>query len=323
MLKIFQLSKFLRIIFQIFILVACDSPDQIPVQQVDSKDRLTDTEFFQLQQRQIQAPKSNSYTFGFDLRASPQEDAAQYLSFLKYLESATGYHFKLHFTPKNSSTVNELGHNKIQFAAMGSFGYLKAQTKYSVVMLVRGVNQQNKAEYRSAFVVNPESSIQNLQEIKDKTLAFGSPDSTQGYLIPRIMLMKSGISLQDLQSYQFTGSHQRCAETVVAKKYDICGMQDTLAKILADQGMVRIIQFSAFYPSSGIVVNDSVPESVIQQVKQALLDFDPEGKHRHYLYHWERTEMPKGFTVSNESDFAKLRYWTKQFSLFEGNQSQR
>jgi len=321
--KKLRLSKILLVLLQALLLVGCDASDKIPAQRVDSQDRLTDSELFQLQQRQPHTSNNNSYTFGFELRASPQEDAAQYLSFLKYLENATGYHFKLHFTPKSSSTVNELGHNKVQFAAMGSFGYLKAQSKYAVVMLARGVNQQNKAKYRSAFIVNPESSIQNIQEIKDKKMAFGNPDSTQGYLLPRITLIESGISLQDLQFYEFTGSHQRCAETVVANKFDVCGMQDTLARILVDQGMVRIIQFSAFYPSSGIVVNDSVPEKVIQKVKQALLDFDPEGKHRHYLYHWDRTEMPKGFTVSNESDFAKLRYWTKQFGLLKGSQSQR
>ncbi len=283
---------------------------------------MTDSELFQFQLRKLQVPKNNSYTFGFDFRASPQEDAAQYLSFLRYLENATGYHFKLHFTAKNSSTVDELGDNKIQFAAMGSFGYLKAQSKYAVVMLARGLNQQNKAEYRSAFIVNPDSTIQTLQDIKGKKMAFGSSDSTQGYLIPRITLMENGISLQDLQSFGFTGSHQRCAEAIVDGQYDVCGMQDTLAKILAKQGMVRIIQFSAYYPSSGIVANDSIPQNVIQKVKQALLDFDPEGKHRHYLYHWQRTEMPKGFTRSNESDYTKLRQWVKQFGLFQGSQIQ-
>lgn len=322
MLKISFPYQSILIFLLALLLGACDSSDQIPIQKVDSRDRLTDAELTHLPHQQSQALKSNSYLFGFDLRSSPHEDAAQYLPFLKYLESATGYHFKLHFTPKNSTTIDEIGEGLIQFAAMGSFGYLKAQSKYPVIMLVQGVNRENKTQYRSAFIVSPLSPIQNIKEIKGKNMAFGNRNSTQGYLIPQITLKKNGIALADLKSYDFTGSHQRCAEVVIAGKFDVCGMQDTLAEILADQGLLRIIHFSDYFPSSGIVANKSLPTEVVQRVQQALLDFGPEGEHRKLLYHWGRTEMPKGFVISKESDFIELRQWTKRFGLLPDASSQ-
>ena len=51
---------------------------------------------------------ANTFVFGFDLRASPQEDARQYIPFLKYLESTTGYRFRLHFTPQNNKISRNL-----------------------------------------------------------------------------------------------------------------------------------------------------------------------------------------------------------------------
>ncbi len=304
----------------LFALVSCNSSDNIPVQKVDSQDRLSDIELQQLQ-KQEQGKAHNVFYFGFDLRASPQEDTAQYLPFLNYLEGATGYHFKLHFTPKSSSTVEELGQHKIQFAAMGAVSFLKAQSMYGAVSLARGINHQGKAEYQSVLVVAADSRIHNIKDIKGRRLAFGSRDSTQGHLIPRIMLTENGISLNDLRAYGYTGSHQNCAEAVVSSKYDVCGMQDQLAKKLAAQGQVKIIHTSAYYPSSGIVADSSVPADVILRVKQALLDFEPQTKHSQGLYHWDRTEMPKGFINAQASDYVELRQWSIRLEFLKENRS--
>lgn len=299
------------------LLISCDSEDNIPIQQVDSSDRLSNIEL--QQQQPQQQPQKNTYYFGFDLRASPQEDAAQYLPFLHYLEEVTGYHFKLHFTPKKSTAADELGQNKTQFSAMGATSFLFAQSRYGAKSLVRGINHQGKAEYQSVFVVTPDSSIQNIKDISGKKLAFGSRDSTQGHLIPRIMLMENNISLKNLKTHVYTGSHQNCAETVVSGKADVCGMQDQLAEKLASQGAIKIIHRSRYYPSSGIVVNKSVPAEVLTKVKRALLDFDPLGKNSKGLYHWDNTEMPKGFVSANEQDYKDLRLWSIRLGFLQAS----
>jgi len=303
------------VIVLLLLSVSCDSENNIPVQQVDSNDRLSNIELQQQQPQQLQ--QENTYYFGFDLRASPQEDAAQYLPFLHYLEDATGYHFKLYFTPKKSTAADELGLNKTQFSAMGATSFLFAQSRYGAKSLVRGINHQGKAEYQSVFVVPPGSSIQNIKDIVGKRLAFGSRDSTQGHLIPRIMLMENNISMKHLKSHVYTGSHQNCAETVVSGKADVCGMQDRLAEKLATQGAIKIIHRSRYYPSSGIVVNKSVPAEVLTKVKKALLGFDPQGKNKKGLYHWDNTEMPKGFVSANQQDYKDLRQWSIRLGFLQ------
>lgn len=291
-------------------IVSCDSGDNVAIQFVDSSDRLSDAELQRMQKnRANSAEQEHSYRFGFNLRSSPQEDTAQYLPFLKYLEKATGYHFKIYFSPKSSSSADELGQNHSQFAALGATSFLDAQSQYGAKSIVRGLNQFGKAEYQSVFVVAPGSNIQTLDDIRGRKLAFGSYDSTQGHLIPRIMLANKGITLQDLAGYAFTGSHQLCAEAVVSGKFDVCGMQDQLAKKLSAEGLVKIIHYSRFYPSSGIAVNKSVPDDVVAKVRQALVDFEPQGKDRNGLYHWDRTEMPRGFVGSKDSDYDELRQW--------------
>jgi phosphonate transport system substrate-binding protein len=305
----------------LFTLISCSSADDTPVQWVDSIDRLSEIELQQFKQQQTEW-QVDTYYFGFDLRASPQEDAAQYIPFLNYLEAATNYHFKLYFTPKDSSAADELGQNRTQFAAIGATGFLYAESRYDVRLLARGRNELGKAEYQSVFVTRNNAPIRNTDDIKGHKLAFGSQDSTQGHLIPRIMLAENGISLDDIASYNYMGSHQKCAEAVVSGKYDVCGMQDQLAEKLVSEGELKIIHRSRYYPSSGIVANSTVPAEVIEKVKLALLDFDPQGKDRQALYHWDRTEMPGGFVAGRESDYSYLREWSHRLGFLHDSDAQ-
>ena len=258
-----------------------------------------------------------TFHFGFDLRSGPLEDARQYLPFLNYLSRATGYDFKLRFTSKSSSIIDDLGTGKVHFAAVGAVSFIKAHEKSGAVHMVRGKNKQGGSEYRSAFVVLPDSRFENLQHIKGASVAFGSRTSTQGHLIPRITLARHGIELNDLTSYEFAGSHRSCVNSVLKRAFDVCGMQDTMALELASRGLVRVLHMSGYYPSSGIASNKDVSLEVIETVKRALLDFDPLDRDKKGLYDWQRTEMPNGFGRSDSTDYAELRSWLIRLGLLE------
>ena len=95
----------------LFFLLSCDSSNQAPVIKVNSKETLDAQQLSNIQTINSYAGSIDTYYFGFDLRASTQEDVAQYLPLLKYLSDKTGYKFQLHFSPKKSSAADELGKN--------------------------------------------------------------------------------------------------------------------------------------------------------------------------------------------------------------------
>ena len=255
------------------------------------------------------------YYFGFDLRSSPQEDAKQYLPFMDYLTRTTGYTFKLKLTSQNSNIIDDLGTGAVQFASIGATSYITSHQKYGTLTLARGKNQQDKAEYRSALVTLPVSPITRLKDIKQKRLAFGSNSSTQGHLIPRIILQQNNIQLSELQEYTYTGSHLNCANAVIFNHADICGMQDTMADSLQAQGKLKILTYSDYYPSSGIAANKNVNAKVIEKVTRALLAFDPITRHSAGLHNWQLTEMPHGFSPSSDSDYKSLRDWMMKLDV--------
>ena len=290
-------------------LTGCDSGKKR--KEIDLEDRISDAELQKLTPKR----EANEFLFGFDLRSTPKEDAQQYVPFLKYLERSTGYTFELRFTPKNSTISDDLGTGVVQFAAIGAGSYIRAHAKYGAIPLVRGINSQGKAEYQSVIIVASVSPIQKIEDLRGKRFAFGNVTSTQGHLIPRIIFANHGLTLKDLAYYGYTGSHHNCANAVMSGHFDAGGMQDTMGKELSKAGLIRIIYTSKFYPSSGIVANKDVPSEVLVRVKQALLDFHPKGRDAAGLYHWDKTEMPNGFTETHHKDYAELIEWARKFGL--------
>jgi len=255
------------------------------------------------------------YRFGFDLRNAPQEDARQYQPLLDYLQRTTGLAFQLRFSDSADRLITELQEGQLAFAAIGAGSYLSIQPSGRLVPLVHGINAQGEAGYRAILVVAPNSPLQQVQELRGRRLAFGSRHSTQGYWIPRIMLARAGLELRDLGAYFFTGSHQACAEAVITGQADACGLQDTLARQLIASGRLDQLAASDLYPSSGIFAQTELPARIRQQVRQALLAFDPQGRDRDGLYHWDDTEMAGGFAPAKTDDYRPLADWAERLKL--------
>jgi len=165
------------------------------------------------------------------------------------------------------------------------------------------------------MVTAPDSPIRRIEDLRGKRFAFGSITSTQGHLIPRIILAQHGIALEDLASYEWTGSHRNCANAVAAGRFDAGGMQDTLGRELERAGIIRVIYTSRYYPSSGIAASRDVPAEALAKVNQALIDFEPKGRHAERLFDWDKTEMPNGFVDADDEDYSELREWYRRFGL--------
>lgn len=304
-----RFSIYLFIIFSAMFIIACDTKSTGHVINLD--DTVTDV------QLKTPAQQQQRLLFDFDLRSSPQEDARQYLPFLDYLSRVTGYQFELRFTPRGERVADLLGQGKADLAAVGAVSYIRAHEKYNAKILVRGVNRENRADYQACMVVVPDSPLQKLEDLRGKSVAFGAMSSTQGHLIPRMMLQKKNILLSDLRSFEYLGSHQRCADAVISGRLEVCGMQDILARRLSKEGILRILACSKHYSSSGIALAPHVPDDVAEKIRKALLAFDPNGKNAQELYHWQRTEMANGFVRAEETDYLELRQAMIKFGMLD------
>ncbi len=264
-----------------------------------------------------EGPSPNTLWFGFDLRLGPKEEVQIYTPFLKYLEDKTGKRFRIKFTEKYEETVENLGKGFTHFAAIGTLSYVVGENKYGIGYLVSGVNNEGDPRYHSIIFTRPDSGIEQIKDIKGKCFAFGSEMSTQGHLIPRKMMEKEGVALDDLKMHIYTGSHINAVKAVLNRDCDAGGIQDIMANRLASEGKIKIIKISAPYPSSLIAFNKSLDTRTVEAVKSALLAFEPMGKHRGMLVDWDKTEMPLGFSVLNEFELKKVTDLAMKYGLLK------
>jgi phosphonate transport system substrate-binding protein len=258
-----------------------------------------------------------SLPFGFNLRLGLTEDVRIYTPFLEYLEEATGKGLRIKFTEKYEDTVENLGKGVVQFALIDSLSYVIGREKYghNIEYLASGVNHEGDAKYRAVIFTRPESDIHSIEDIKNRSFAFGPRMSTQGHLIPRKMLEDAGILLKGLDHYVYTGSHINTVRAVLNGEYDAGGVQDTLAHRMAAGGKIRILKISKPYPSSIIAYNGSADKTTVEAVRSALLAFEPDKKHKDMLADWNRTEMPLGFITVGESEFYKIAVLARRYGL--------
>ncbi|KLU64712.1 phosphate-import protein PhnD precursor [Desulfosporosinus acididurans] len=266
------------------------------------------------QLKQMVKSKTNYYYVGFDWRLSPSEDVKRYTPLLNYLERQTGYNFRLRVFPQNVDIAKEMGEGRVQFSIIGPLSVLRAE-KYGVKSLVIGITENGTSSYRTMIVTQRDSSINKIQDLRGRTLAFSSRTSTQGYLIPRIMLAQAKIDLSELASFESFQSYEDAANAVLGGRFDAAALQDTLAEKLAAQGLVKIIAISDYFPSGGIAVASGIDPVTAAAVQKALLNFQPQGKDRDGLYQWNNSEMPKGFAALEGDPYAVYRPWIKKFGL--------
>lgn len=260
---------------------------------------------------------SANWQIGFDPRLEPKEDVRQIASLAEWLRKQTGLSFDVYIPGPDENVVDNLCAGKVDFAVIGTVSYLQAHEQCGAQILVRGLNSEGKDSYRAAIVVATDSPMQTLRDLQGRTFAFGAINSTQGHLIPRLMLQQAGLTLDVFKSYTYTDSHAVTANAVTSHRVDAGALQDTLALDLARRGLVRILVLSEPYPSSGIVVGPDVPDQVINQVQQVLLQLDPTGVDESALYEWRRTEMPLGFVLASDDEYQELRLIAETIGLLK------
>lgn len=285
------------VLIGLFILAACGPKPDIIVNFSDD-----------LAQDGVWPNPSNSadWLIGYDPRLEPKDDVRQVASLAEWLEKQTGLSLGVYIPNADENVVDGLCAGKVDFAVVGTVSYLQAHEQCNTHILARGLNAEGKDTYRAAIIVAADSPLQTLADLKGHTFAFGAINSTQGHLIPRLMLQQAGLALEDFRTYTYSGSHAATANAVTSHRVDAGALQDTLALELAQRGLVRILALSEPYPSSGIVVAPNVPEQITTLVQQALLQLNPTGADTPALYQWWRTEMPLGFVRANDDEYQEL-----------------
>lgn len=105
---------------------------------------------------------------------------------VKYLESRMGARVEYVPVTDYGAAIQALSAGQVDFAWLGGFTHVQARVMTGAVPLcMRDIDR----EFKSVFITQKGSGIRSPADIKGKSFAFGSKNSTSGHLMPRHFLV--------------------------------------------------------------------------------------------------------------------------------------
>ena len=209
---------------------------------------------------------------------APTELQRKFKPLGEYLSKATG--LKVEFTPVTdyAASVEGLINKKLDMVWFGGFTFVQAnvRSKGAVVPLVQRAEDE---KFRSVFITTSKD-INKLEDLKGKTLSFGSESSTSGHLMPRSFLLAAKINPDtDLKRIAFSGAHDATVAAVAGGKVDagalnISVWEKLVAEKKVDPAVVRVFYTTPGYYDYNWTVRADMPDAMKKKITDAFLALD-------------------------------------------------
>lgn len=217
---------------------------------------------------------------------APTELARKFAPLGQYLEAKLGV--KVEWTPVTdyAAAVEALVNKKVDLAWFGGFTFVQASVR-SEGRVIPLVQREEDEKFRSVFITDAGSGITKLEDLKGKTLSFGSPSSTSGHLMPRSFLLAAKVNPDaDLKRVSFSGAHDATVAAVASGKVDAGALNISVWDKLVAEKKVDPAVVKVFYTTPGFYdynwsVHADMPADLRNKLQQAFLALDastPQGK---------------------------------------------
>ena len=210
---------------------------------------------------------------------SPTELARKFEPLGKYLESKLG--MKVEFTPVTdyAAAVETLVNKKVDLAWFGGFTFVQSSVR-SGGKTIPLVQREEDTVFKSVFITSKDSGISRLEDLKGKTLSFGSQSSTSGHLMPRSFLLAAKIDPdKDLKRVSFSGAHDATIAAVASGKVDAGALNVSVWNKFVEDKKVDPAEVKVFFTTPPYfdynwTVHADMPAALREKIARAFLDLN-------------------------------------------------
>lgn len=251
-------------------------------------------------------------TFGVYTSDKPSEMYKKFRPILDYLEiklkeKNINLEIDLRIFPSYQKGIEALTQGKCDFARFGPASYIIAKRKNPGIRLLVMEKKRGTNAFKGIFFVLDNSPIKSIKDLRDKTLAFGSKNSTIGYLV-QTKLIENGIFAKDLKSFSHLGRHDKVLYAVAQGKFDAGAVKENTFNKHAQAKNLRKID-ELIVPTKPWIVRSGIDPVLEETLKRVLINL----KNQNVLKHLGQ----EGFLPAKNKDFDIIRAKMEQAQSFD------
>jgi len=211
-----------------------------------------------------------------------------------YLEKQLGVEVKFLPVTDYPATVEGLAAGHLDMVWYGGFTFVQARKRTGTAVPL--VQREEDARFHSRFITAAGSGIKSLADLKGKNVAFGSPSSTSGHLMPRYFLLQAGIDPdRDFAKYAFSGAHDATAKWVESGKVDAGALNESVWNKLVEEKKVDTSKVVSFYTTPDFydynwTVRGDLDPKLAERIRAAFLALDPANPEHKAILDLQRTK---------------------------------
>jgi len=225
----------------------------------------------------------------------------KFLPLKDHLEKTLSRKIVLKVARNHREAVESLGSGQVHLAYLDPSAYCEAKSRYGVIPLAKPV-MGGSSTYRSVIVARKDSPINKIVEAKGGRLALGNIRSSSASLIPAVLFKEVGIALADFSAVDYLEQEDRIALSVLAKRHDLGGMSERVARKYLDAGL-KIIKESEPIPQYTLCACACLTGEMRSAIQRALLSIGT-AENAGLIAAMKDIE---GFTPAEDRDFDVVR----------------
>ena len=229
---------------------------------------------------------ASSITIG-TIDGEPEAKLSKFEALANYLQkklSQKNINIKVEIPKDMATAIKLIKNKKLDIFIDSLYPTLKVQDKTNIqINLKRWKN--NSAGYNSIIFVKKNSDINNIQDLKGKTIAFEDPFSTSSYFVPKKALERQKLVLSNEEKnkehikYVFSKNEMNSSAWVVFGKVD-AATTDSVTFNKFDKKLYKIIYKSDFIARQLVSFSKNIKAELKKEIIDILLNMhnDLEGK---------------------------------------------
>ncbi|MCP3870948.1 MAG: phosphate/phosphite/phosphonate ABC transporter substrate-binding protein [Gammaproteobacteria bacterium] len=236
-------------------------------------------------------------TFGVVPQQSASKLARLWTPILDYVSSHSGFDISFHTAPDIPTFEKRVAAGEYDLAYMNPYHYTVFHESPGYLALAKARNKQIKG----IMVVRKDSTISELSELKNTTLAFPAPAAFAASILTRSYLSGIGVHYQP----KYVSSHDSVYRAVAKGIYPAGGGVIRTFKNVGPRvsEQLRILWTSPGYTPHAIAIHPRLQRSDAEKVQQALVAMEQDNEGKALL----DSIKIKGFEVATDSDWDDVR----------------